>query len=203
VVIGIVILGFLAAVVLVAGGRTCLSTADTLGSDCLKGMTLGEAAQTVGTDYVLEVRGVTRYTSQPKGTIAETPARYVDEPASPGSVIPLWLSSGEEDVTVPDVTGMSVLEASKTLLDAGLYATLEPGLDAAAAGAVGGWIRMSLDQNGDPVTATVHTDVDEKPGSPGRDVTQRTVTKAELSGQSKPAAGSKIKANTLIFLEYS
>ena len=190
---GLVLMVLIVVVLLVVGVGPYLPAA-TLGRDFLKGKTLSEAAQTVGTDYGLEVRSTTPYTSQPKGTIAETPQPYRDEPAPRGSVIPLWISSGKEDVTVPDVTGMSVLQASKTLLDEGLHAK---------ASGEDGWIRMRLDQNGQPMAATLHADLDDKPGAVGEDVSQRTVTKAELSGSSEPAAGSKTEAGTLIFLEYS
>lgn len=87
----------------------------------LKGKTVGEAVQTVGTDFKLEFSSVWSrdVTNQPKGTIVyQEPSS--GERASRGSVIELSLSGGQEDVKVPDVDGLNNSQAAKVLIDAGL-----------------------------------------------------------------------------------
>jgi len=158
-------------------------TTDTVVPD-LRGKTVSEAAQMVGTDYVLEVETVwgkdlTDPDNEPKGTIvSQVPYPSHGERETPrGSVITVILSGGQDDVVVPEVTGLSVLQAAKILLDAGLKPYV---------------FKVRFDQNGTPVAAT-------NPGDK-EDVSQRTVTEATLAGSSLPAAGSKTEPGDIVFL---
>lgn len=163
----------------------------------LGGKTLSDAAQTVGTDYVLEVKGV-RGTddnnNQPKGTIVtQEPDPSEGEPAPIGTVIDLYLSGGQEEVMAPDVSSLSVLEASKILLEAGLFPATDPN------GSLGARdIQVvKLDQRATPVAV-----IDRGSGDgEEKDVSHLTVTSATLS-DSTPAAGSKANPGDLIFLAY-
>lgn len=163
----------------------------------LEGKTLSDAAQTVGTDYPLAVRGVSSTddnNNQPKGIIvAQEPDPSEGEPAPKGTVIDLYLSGGQEDVTVPDVSSLSVLEASKILLEAGLFPATDP------SGSLGARdIQVvKLDQRGTPVGV-----IDKNSDSGDEnDVSRLTVTSAAAS-DGTPAAGSKANPGDLIFLAY-
>jgi len=169
-----------------ASSEKASPTTDTVVPD-LRGKTVSEAAQMVGTDYVLEVgtvwgKDLTDPDNEPKGTIvSQVPYPSHGERETPrGSVITVSLSGGQDDVVVPEVTGLSVLQAAKILLDAGL--------DPSA-------FNVRFDQNGTPVAAT-------NPGDK-EDVSQRTVTEATLAESSLPAAGSKTEPGDLVFLSYS
>jgi len=169
-----------------ASSEKASPTTDTVVPD-LRGKIVSEAAQMVGTDYVLEVgtvwgKDLTDPDNEPKGTIvSQVPYPSHGERETPrGSVITVILSGGQDDVVVPEVTGLSVLQAAKILLDAGL--------DPSA-------FNVRFDQNGTPVAAT-------NPGDK-EDVSQRTVTEATLAGSSLPAAGSKTEPGDLVFLSYS
>ena len=169
-----------------ASSEKASPTTDTVVPD-LTGKTVSEAAQMVGTDYVLEVETVwgkdlTDPDNEPKGTIvSQDPYPSHGERETPrGSVITVILSGGQDDVVVPEVTGLSVLQAAKILLDAGLKPYV---------------FKVRFDQNGTPVAAT-------NPGDK-EDVSQRTVTEATLAGSSLPAAGSKTEPGDLVFLSYS
>ena len=169
-----------------ASSEKASPTTDTVVPD-LRGKTVSEAAQMVGTDYVLEVgtvwgKDLTDPDNEPKGTIvSQDPYPSHGERETPrGSVITVSLSGGQDDVVVPEVTGLSVLQAAKILLDAGL--------DPSA-------FNVRFDQNGTPVAAT-------NPGDK-EDVSQRTVTEATLAESSLPAAGSKTEPGDLVFLSYS
>src|SRR5215213_2651243 len=169
-----------------ASSEKASPTTDTVVPD-LRGKTVSEAAQMVGTDYVLEVETVwgkdlTDPDNEPKGTIvSQDPYPSHGERETPrGSVITVSLSGGQDDVVVPEVTGLSVLQAAKILLDAGL----EPDS-----------FKVRFDQNGTPVAATNRGDKE--------DVSQRTVTEATLAESSLPAAGSKTEPGDIVFLSYS
>ena len=163
----------------------------------LEGKTLSGAAQTVGTDYVLEVKGVVSTddnNNQPKGTIVtQEPDPSEGEPAPEGTIIDLYLSGGQEDVTVPSVSSLSVLEASKILLEAGLFPATDPNGSLGARDIQA----VKLDQRGTPVAV-----IDKKSGGGDeKDVSQLTVTSATVL-DSTPAAGSKANPGDLIFLAY-
>ena len=169
-----------------ASSEKASPTTDTVVPD-LRGKTVSEAAQMVGTDYVLEVETVwgkdlTDPDNEPKGTIvSQDPYPSHGERETPrGSVITVSLSGGQDDVVVPEVTGLSVLQAAKILLDAGLKPYV---------------FKVRFDQNGTPVAAT-------NPGDK-EDVSQRTVTEATLAESSLPAAGSKTEPGDIVFLSYS
>ena len=164
----------------------------------MRGKTVSEAAQMVGTDYVLELEGVvgkdlTDPDNEPKGTIVSQrpyPSRGERETPS-GAVLKIYLSGGQDDVVVPEVTGLTVLQATRKLLDAGVQPDFSLG---------GRSIKsVRFDQNGNPVEV-----IDEPSlGGAERDVSQRTVTEATLTGSSLPAAGSKTEPGHLVFLSYS
>ena len=169
-----------------ASSEKASPTTDTVVPD-LRGKIVSEAAQMVGTDYVLEVgtvwgKDLTDPDNEPKGTIvSQDPYPSHGERETPrGSVITVSLSGGQDDVVVPEVTGLSVLQAAKILLDAGLKPYV---------------FKVRFDQNGTPVAAT-------NPGDK-EDVSQRTVTEATLAESSLPAAGSKTEPGDLVFLSYS
>ena len=159
----------------------------------LTGKTVSEAAQTVGTDYVLEVRSVVSKDisdNQPKGAIVlqdPYPARGERETPQ-GSVIVVRLSGGQDDVVVPDVSGLTVLQAAKKLLDAGVHPNSSGGRTIKG---------VRVDENGNLVEV-----IDEQIGGDERDVSQRSVTGAHFSNL-EPVAGSEAAPGESIFLEYS
>ncbi len=162
----------------------------------VEGKTLSEAVQTVGTDYVLEVRGVVSTdddNNQPKGTIVtQDPYPSEGDPAPKGTVIGLYLSGGQEVVTVPDVSSLSVLEASTLLLEAGLF----PATDYTGSLGARDIQVVKLDQSGNPVAV-----IDQESGGDEKDVSQLMVTRATVSDET-PAAGAKANPGDLIFLAY-
>ena len=179
-----------------ASSEKASPTTDTVVPD-LRGKTVSEAAQMVGTDYVLEVETVwgkdlTDPDNEPKGTIvSQDPYPSHGERETPrGSVITVSLSGGQDDVVVPEVTGLTVLQATRKLLDAGVQPNISGGRSIKG---------VRFDQNGNPV------EVIDEPirGGAERDVSQRTVTEATLAGSSLPAAGSKTEPGDLVFLSYS
>jgi hypothetical protein len=179
-----------------ASSEQASPTTDTVVPD-LRGKTISEAAQMVGTDYVLELDGVmgkdvTDPDNEPKGTIVSQrpyPSRGERETPS-GAVLKIYLSGGQDDVVVPEVTGLTVLQAHKKLLDAGVQPNMSENRST-----ING---VRFDQNGNLVEV-----LDEKNSGAERDVSQRTITEATLAGSSLPAAGSKTEPGDIVFLSYS
>ena len=116
-----------------------------------EGNTLSEAVQLVGGDYELEVTDV-ESSSEPKGTVIYSffPSERDEERALPQARedprVHLHLSGGQGSVEVPDVSGLSAVQASKALIDAGL----DPGVD------------VIFDQSGNAVAAKIRGSYDEK-----------------------------------------
>jgi hypothetical protein len=135
----------------------------------LPGKTIAEAGPIAGGDYKLRAL-IVDPSPQPKGTIISTTGPTAEEP----DLITLTLSGGEENVTVPDVSGLSALEAGKVLLDAGL----DP------------HVIVYFDQSGNAVTATSRDDDEEK------DVSTTKITSTfEEAGSVVPASeGILLKA---------
>ena len=114
-----------------------VNEADRMESD-LPGKTISEAGPIAGGDYKLEVLLVDS-SSQPKGTIISANGPNTVDP----NLVHINLSGGQESVKMPDVTGLSALQAGKILIDAGL----EPN------------VRVIFDSSGKPVAATYDEDV--------------------------------------------
>jgi len=91
-----------------------VNEADRMESD-LPGKTISEAGPIAGGDYKLKVLQVESST-QPKGTIISTNGPNTSDPNS----VTITLSGGQESVEVPDVSGLSAVQAGKALIDAGL-----------------------------------------------------------------------------------
>jgi hypothetical protein len=135
----------------------------------LPGKAIAEAGPIAGGDYKLRAL-IVDPSPQPKGTIISTTGPTTDEP----DLITLTLSGGEENVTVPDVSGLSALQAGKVLLDAGL----EPN------------VTVYFDQSGNAVTATS-----------GRDDAEETdVSTTKITGTFEDAE-SVVPAGKTILLE--
>jgi beta-lactam-binding protein with PASTA domain len=135
----------------------------------LPGKTISEAGPIAGGDYKLEVLQVESST-QLKGTIISTSGPTTSDPNS----VTITLSGGQESVKVPDVSGLSALQAGKVLLDAGL----EPN------------VTVYFDQSGNAVTATRSGDDDE----------QKDVSTTKITGTYEEA-GSVVQAGTTILLQ--
>jgi hypothetical protein len=169
----------------------------------LKRKTVSEAAEMVGTDFVLEsglvygrgVEGQDLTNNLPRGTIVtQDPSPSKLETYSPGSVIEVNLSGGQEDVEVPDVIGLPVLRAAKILLDAGL----EPMFQQAYPNSHEiGDIKVRFDQSGNPEEAIAQWSSSDN----RQDVTEWTVTGARLSGVETPEG--KAEPGTVIYLQLS
>ena len=93
------------------------SAAPVLDVPSLVGMTLEEAENEVGGDFVLKPQEQT--SDEPEGTILDQDPKDVEK-AEKGTTIGLVISSGDELVRIPDVGGQGLEEASRTLQDAGL-----------------------------------------------------------------------------------
>jgi hypothetical protein len=136
----------------------------------LPGKTIAEAGLIAGGDYKLRALLV-EPSPQPKGTIIDTVGPTTGEP----ELINLTLSGGEENVTVPDVSGLSALEAGKVLLDAGL----DP------------HVHVNFVQSGNAVTATSISDDEEK------DVSTTKITGTFEEAGSVVPAGKRILLKAL------
>jgi eukaryotic-like serine/threonine-protein kinase len=88
----------------------------------LVGMTLEEAKSEVGDDFNLSSQE--QESDEPAGTILDQNPK-AGEQAEKGTAIGLVVSSGKESVTMPDVRGQALEEASQTLQDAGLTVSRE------------------------------------------------------------------------------
>jgi hypothetical protein len=142
-----------------------VNDADRMESD-LPGKTISEAGPIAGGDYKLRAL-IVDPSPQPKGTIIEANGPTTVNPDR----ITLTLSGGGENVTVPDVSGLSALQAGKVLLDAGL----EPN------------VTVYFDQSGNAVTATSGRDDAEE-----TDVSTRKITGTFEEAGSVVPAGNKI-----------
>jgi len=130
----------------------------------LVGKTISEAAPIEGGDYKLKVSGVEQ-SDQPKGTIIEQ-THLRSEP----DLITIRLSGGQDSVKIPDVSGLSALQAGKLLVEAGLSPS----------------VYLTYDQSGNPATATtIREDVD--------------VTDQKIS-RTYEVAGTVVSAGELILL---
>jgi beta-lactam-binding protein with PASTA domain len=129
---------------------------DRMESD-LPGKTISEAGPIAGEDYKLEVLRVESST-QPKGTIISTNGPTTVDPNS----VTIILSGGQESVKMPDVTGLSALQAGKILIDAGLDPNVTVIFD--SSGKPVAATLLDVDEDGD-VSATKITDTFPKAGS--------------------------------------
>ena len=137
----------------------------------LPGKTIPEAGSIAGGDYKLRALTVDP-SPQPKGTIIEALGPTTGEP----DLITLTLSGGEENVTVPEVSGLSALEAGKVLLDAGLSPP----------------VAVYFDQSGNAVNAVTATSRDEDE--------EKDVSTTKITGTFEEA-GSVVPAGTTILLK--
>jgi hypothetical protein len=185
-----------------AGSESTSPAKDPVVPD-LRGKAVSEAAQAVGTDFVLEsglvfgrgVEGQDLTDNLPTGTIVtQDPVPSSREIYSPGTVIEVNLSGGQEDVVVPEVTGLPVLRAAKILLDAGL----KPQFQQAPPNHYEiGDIKVRFDRNGNPEAAIAQWSLSED----RKDVTEWTVTGSRLGGVE--TAEGKAKPGTIVFLQLS
>jgi len=134
----------------------------------LPGKTISEAGPIAGGDYKLKVLQVESST-QPKGTIISTTGPTTSDPNS----VNITLSGGQESVEVPDVSGLSAVQAGKALIDAGL----DPD------------VNVIFDQSGNAVTATRR----------GDDHEEKDVSTTKITGTAEEA-GSVVPAGDVILL---
>jgi beta-lactam-binding protein with PASTA domain len=128
-----------------------------------EGNTLSEAVQLVGGDYELEVTEV-KSSSEPKGTVIYSffPSERDEERALPQARedprVHLHLSGGQGSVEVPDVSGLSAVQAGKALIDAGLdsdvYVIFDQSGNAVAAKLPGGSYKDEKDVSTTKITGT-------------------------------------------------
>jgi beta-lactam-binding protein with PASTA domain len=124
-----------------------------------EGKTLSEAVQLVGGDYELEVTDV-RSSSEPKGTVIWSsfpPDRALPEGREDPRVH-LTLSGGQGSVAVPDVSGLSAVQAGKALIDAGLgpdvHVIFDQSGNAVAAIKTSGTYQSEKDVSGQKISST-------------------------------------------------
>jgi len=135
----------------------------------LPGKTISEAGPIAGGDYKLKVLQVESST-QPKGTIISTNGPTTSDPNS----VTITLSGGQESFEVPDVSGLSAVQAGKALIDAGL----DPD------------VYVIFDQSGNAVAAKL-------PGGSYKD--EKDVSTTKITGTAEEA-GSVVPAGELILL---
>jgi hypothetical protein len=138
----------------------------------LEGKTLSEAAQLIREDYKIVVSDVTS-SSEPKGTVtwSSFPSERVDPEGKKDPRVHLSVSGGQGSVEVPDVSGLSALQAGKALIDAGL----EPSVD------------VIIDQSGNAVAATTKDLYENE-----KDVTDQKVSGTDEEAGSVVPAGAPI-----------
>ena len=124
-----------------------------------EGNTLSEAVQLVGGDYELKVTDV-ESSSEPKGTVIYSsfpPDRALPEGREDPRV-DLHLSGGQGSVEVPDVSGLSAVQAGKALIDAGLEPNVAVIFDqsgnAVAAKKTSGSYKDEKDVSGQKISST-------------------------------------------------